>query len=102
MPERKTLSLCHFDFSVEVFARKNDHRILDIIEAMDCDAIVPEATRNHNACGAGAIAATMGAVEQLGATEAKILGYTNSYEIMHGKSESVDDTTVGYASVVFA
>ena len=86
----------------EVFARKNDRRILDLIEAMDCDAIVPEATRNHNACGAGAIAATMGAVGQLGATKAKILGYTNSYEIMHGNSESADDATVGYASVVFA
>jgi AmmeMemoRadiSam system protein B len=69
---------------------------------MDCEEIVPEATANRNACGAGAIAATMGAVEQLGATEAKILGYTNSYEIMHGTSDSADDTTVGYASVIFA
>ena len=86
----------------EKFARKNDHRILDLIEAMNCEAIVPEAVDNHNACGAGAIAATMGAVEQLGATEAKILGYTNSYEVMHGNSDSSDDTTVGYASVVFA
>lgn len=86
----------------EVFARKNDRRILDIIEAMDCDAIVPEASINRNACGSGAIAATMAAVKQLGATQAKILGYTNSYEIMHGRDESADDTTVGYASVVFA
>ncbi|MCK5113477.1 MAG: AmmeMemoRadiSam system protein B [Phycisphaerae bacterium] len=86
----------------EVFARENDHRLLGIIEAMDAGAIIPETTRNHNACGAGAVAATMSTVQQLGATQAKILGYTNSYEVLHGDADSPDDATVGYASVVFA
>ena len=81
----------------------NDRRMIDLMVAMDASAVVGEAQQYGNACGAGAIAATVAACSQLGATAGHCLWYTNSYEIMqslypgHG-----DDTTVGYASVVFA
>lgn len=82
---------------------KNDRRMLDLIEAMAADKIVPEASRRMNACGAGAIAATVAACREMGATRGIVLEYTNSYKVIRkifpGES---DDTTVGYASVVFA
>jgi AmmeMemoRadiSam system protein B len=77
--------------------------MLDRIEAMDAEAVVPEARARQNACGAGAIAATLAAVKPLGATQARLLNYTNSYRIIHERyGQADDDTTVGYASAVFA
>lgn len=86
----------------EFFTRRNDRRMLDLIELLDAEAIVPEAHQRDNACGVGAIAATVAAVREMGAAKGKILSYTNSYEITHKKNpHEPDDTTVGYASVVF-
>ena len=66
----------------EAVARANDRRMLDLIEALAADAIVPEATRRHNACGAGAIAASIAATQAMGASAGRVLDYTNSYEIV--------------------
>jgi len=86
------------DYSVS-----NDRKILDLIEAMDADQIVPHARARRNACGAGAIAATVAACGELGASVGHTLGYANSQEIMRKIAPNQnDDTTVGYASVVFA
>jgi MEMO1 family protein len=80
----------------------NDRRMLDLIEAMDAEAVIDEAQMRGNACGAGAIAAAIAACRELGATRGVVLEYTNSYEVLHEMTASVaDDTTVGYASVVF-
>ena len=86
------------DFSVS-----NDRAILDLIEAMDAEGIIPHAQARRNACGAGAIAATVAACRQLGAAAGHTLKYTNSQEIMRQLAPALaDETTVGYASVVFA
>jgi len=86
----------------EKWTRANDRRMLDLIEAMDADAVVPEADEHMNACGAGAVAATVAACKALGARKGISLAYTNSYTIVHEKyPHELDDTTVGYASVVF-
>jgi len=80
----------------------NDRRMIDLIETMAAAEAVAEARQRGNACGAGAIAATITACGRLGAAAGRCLEYTNSYEVMqtlyagHG-----DDTTVGYASIVF-
>ena len=82
---------------------KNDRRLLDLIEQMAVEKIVPEVAQRGNACGAGAIAATMAACRELGATRGICLEHTNSYEIVHAiYPNEPDDTTVGYAAVVFA
>jgi len=81
---------------------RNDDRMIDLMKTMQVDAVVAEAHQRENACGAGAISATMASCRALGATAGHCLQYTNSYEVMqeiyagHG-----DDTTVGYAAVVF-
>ena len=80
----------------------NDRRMIDLMVAMKAEKIVPEADANGNACGAGAIAATIAACRACGATRGICLEYTNSYEVVHASfPNDPDDTTVGYASVVF-
>jgi AmmeMemoRadiSam system protein B len=87
----------------EKWTRANDRRMIDLVEAMDAGAVVSEAAERHNACGAGAIAATVAACKALGAEKGICLAYSNSYTIIHEKYPyELDDTTVGYAAVVFA
>lgn len=87
----------------EQWARQNDRRMLDLVEAMADERIIDEAAAHMNACGAGAIAATVAACKHLGASRGLCLEYTNSYEVIHATHPNYpDDTTVGYASVVFA
>jgi AmmeMemoRadiSam system protein B len=82
---------------------RNDRRMLDLIEALDAEGTVREAAERMNACGAGAIAATIAATREMGATRGIVLEYTNSFEIVHARyPDDPDDTTVGYAAVVFA
>lgn len=85
------------------WTRRNDQRMLDLVEAMEGGAIVHEAVERGNACGAGALAAAIEAARQMGASRGVVLEYTNSYEVIHEKyPDEPDDTTVGYASAVFA
>lgn len=87
----------------EAWARKNDRRMLDLVEAMKAGEVISEAQTHENACGAGAIAATIAACQALGAHRGILLHYTNSYQIVHAQyPQEPDDTSVGYASVVFA
>ncbi len=82
---------------------KNDRRFLDLVEQLAAEQIIPEAAAHANACGAGAVAATIAACREMGATRGVCLEYTNSYEVMHAIYPSdPDDTTVGYASVIFS
>jgi AmmeMemoRadiSam system protein B len=76
----------------------NDRRIIDLILAMDADAIVDETARYRNACGGGAIAATIAAVRQTGATSATLLEHTTSREVLGERGFA---GAVGYAGIVF-
>lgn len=87
----------------EEWTRKNDRRMIDLMEKMKPDEAISEAHQRMNACGPGAIAATIAACRELGATRGILLDYTNSYRIVHEMHPGhPDDTTVGYAGVVFA
>ena len=84
------------------WAEKNDRRMIDLLTAMAAEKIVPESDERMNACGAGAAAATVAACRELGARTGRLLAYDNSYRIVHAKDPyELDETTVGYASVVF-
>jgi len=85
------------------WAVANDRRMIEIIESMDAEKVIAEAEMRHNACGAGAIAATIAACMEMGASRAVVLEYTNSHEVMQKSYPGGGDyTTVGYASVVFS
>jgi len=80
----------------------NDRRLLDLVEQMAAEKIVPEVQERGNACGAGAVAATIAACREMGASRGIVMEYTNSYEVVHATyPNDPDDTTVGYAAVVF-
>ena len=84
------------------WTEKNDRRMIDLIESMQAGKIVTEAQQHENACGAGAIAAAVAAAGQLGAKHGRCLSYTNSYRVIRETYPGeTDDTTVGYASIVF-
>ncbi len=77
----------------------NDKKIVDLMIAMKSEEIVPETDKSGNACGAGAITATMSAVRVLGAKEGKLLKYTTSHDEIPSMGEAT--SFVGYGGVVF-
>ena len=79
----------------------NDRRMLDRILAFDADRIVPEAAEHRNACGGGAIAATMAACQALGARRAIVLEHTTSQETLKDMIPEPVTDSVGYAGIVF-
>jgi len=80
--------------------RENDRRIIDLALAFEADEVVAEARRNSNACGAGAIAATVAAAAAMGADKAALVEYTTSHDVMHEPAEGFQ-MAVGYAGVLF-
>lgn len=81
---------------------ENDRRMLDLLVRLDAEAVLPEARRNLNACGAGAVAATLAAARTLGAARGCIVHYTTSWDVMRERMGRTDDeAAVGYVGVVF-
>jgi len=76
----------------------NDQRILRLVEAMSDSEITEEADRHRNACGAGAIAATIAAARVLGAERGLVLEHTTSHDVI---PEGEFRMAVGYAAVLF-
>lgn len=80
------------------WARANDERLIRLMLEMRAEEIVPETETHHNACGGGAIAATIAAARALGARQGVLLEYTNSHQVLP-RGPATD--FVGYAAVVF-
>lgn len=78
--------------------KDNDQQILDLAAEMKAEAVLTEAERHRNACGAGAIAATVAAAKVLGVSQGHLLEHTTSQEIMPDRP--VTDI-VGYAGMIF-
>ena len=77
----------------------NDRRMIEAIRAMHEESIVPEARANLNACGAGAVAATIAACKVLGATRAELLEHTTSHDVLRSMEPDAQDS-VGYAGML--
>ena len=84
------------------WARENDRRVLDLIEAMRAEDVIEETASRQNACGGGAIAATIAACSAMGATRGICLDYTTSAEMMKEAFGRSAEDAVGYAAVIFA
>lgn len=82
------------------WAKANDRRLLERVTNLAAERVVPEARENANACGAGAIAAMLGACRELGATSARLLRHASSYETLAEVAPQPPVNAVGYASVV--
>jgi len=79
----------------------NDRRIIDLCLRLSAEEIVAEAGRHHNACGGGAIAATLGAARTCGATRVWLCRHTTSAEVLRDRLGKMADA-VGYTGILFA
>ncbi len=73
----------------------HDKKVIDWMTGMDTKAVISGALADHNACCPGAAAGAIAASRALGATTAKTVGYSSSYE------KSPGDSFVGYAGILF-
>jgi AmmeMemoRadiSam system protein B len=78
----------------------NDRGFLDRVLAMQSAGLVDEARTHHNACGPGAVAATIEACRVCGAERAVLLRHVTSNEVAGNLTGGGPDA-VGYAGVVF-
>lgn len=78
----------------------NDRRFIDLLAALNAEEVVPEASIHRNACGAGAVAATIAAAAQAGADRYVELEHTTSAdrELLNGGNPV---NSVGYEGGVF-
>lgn len=81
------------------FVARNDKRIMAHASALAAEAIEPEARENRNACGSGALAATVSAARAMGATRGITVDYTTSHDFLQ---EQNVDSLVGYGGMIFA
>ena len=80
------------------FAHKQDKFLIDTIVNLDVDKFYNTLQEKQiSACGYGAIASTMIACKELGATKGTLIRYATSGDIVGDKS-----SVVGYASIVFS
>ena len=79
----------------------NDRSIIDLICRLESEKIVAEAELHSNACGAGAVAAAVGAAVQMGAKRAKLLSHICSAQVSERLWGRQSSESVGYAGIVF-
>jgi AmmeMemoRadiSam system protein B len=80
------------------FAHKQDKALIEPILKMDIDKFYRILQENQvSACGYGAIASTMAACRELGATKGSLAKYATSGDVTGEKS-----SVVGYASIIFS
>jgi len=98
--KNKTMIIGSSDFThyePNDFAHKQDEALIEPILNLDVDMfykVLQE--RTVTCCGYGAIASTMVACKELGASEGQLLKYATSGDIMGDKS-----SVVGYGSIIF-
>ncbi|CUR51047.1 MEMO1 family protein [Nitrosotalea devaniterrae] len=98
---RKTVIIGSSDFThyePNDFAYEQDMSLIDPIVNLDIDKFYSTLQEKQiSACGYGAIASTMIACKELGATKGTLIKYATSGDITGDKS-----SVVGYASIVFS
>jgi AmmeMemoRadiSam system protein B len=78
----------------------NDRRMIDLMLEMRAEGAVEEAVKYRNACGGGAIAATLAACAAYGAKRTHLLEHTTSAEVGRSFSGETPRDAVGYAGIV--
>lgn len=77
----------------------NDRGLLEQVEALDGAGAMRHATENHSACGGGALAATLAAAGEMGATRGVTLDHTDSTSELKPLGYHDPNNSVGYAAV---
>jgi hypothetical protein len=108
--EKKTFVIASSDFShvgfnymsspprgipVNQWAESQDKKAIEKILALDEKALIETVSKNNiSMCGYGVVGAMLFALKALGGSEAKLLNYSTSYEVMPS------DSCVGYAAIL--
>ncbi len=78
--------------------RESDLKMIDLALNMKSSEIRKEAEKSRNACGPGALAATVSAAGAMGAEKGYLIEYRTSYDVM---PEGEFEMAVGYAGIAF-
>lgn len=78
----------------------NDKRMINLVRTMEAERVVDEALHNRNACGAGALAATIEACNACGAQTATLLEHRTSEDAAAELGLAPSQDAVGYTSMV--
>jgi MEMO1 family protein len=78
--------------------RENDEQIIHLITQLKTQEIIAEVMRNQNACGPGALAATVSAAKVLGTEKGVLIDYTTSFDVLPERQFRM---AVGYAGIIF-
>jgi AmmeMemoRadiSam system protein B len=79
----------------------NDRRMVDRAVRMEAAEIIPESLRHHNACGPGAIAATVAAASEMSAERGHLMNYTTSFDVAPDYENAEFRMAVGYAGILY-
>ena len=79
----------------------NDLAFINLAVEMNAHRVLNESMQNQNACGPGAVAATIAAAKTLGKTKGILLAHTHSNEVMEIKYGQTSEESVGYAAIVY-
>ena len=79
----------------------NDRRLIKLIAVGRALEVLAEAEQSRSACGAGAVAALLGAMGELGAVEFRELEHTSSAEVEWAAGGGAAVNSVGYLAGVF-
>jgi len=79
----------------------NDREFIDLALKLEPQELLSSAAEKYNACGAGAVAATVAAAKKLGIKTGRLLAHTNSNEVMRRKMGNESTESVGYAAIIF-
>jgi AmmeMemoRadiSam system protein B len=79
----------------------NDKKFIDLALKLQPEELLTSAIKDGNACGPGAVAATIAAAKKLGCKQGLLLEHTTSNEIMQQKMGTTSAEAVGYAGIVF-
>jgi hypothetical protein len=87
---------------LEWVKKENDPRMIELMRGLKAEEVLGEARAHQNACGPGAVAATLAAARAMGSTGGHVLEYTTSYDVLRPKygEEAINDF-VGYVAMVF-
>lgn len=78
--------------------KDNDRHMIELVIQMNAEDVITEAEQHRNACGSGAIAATVAAAKVLGAKRGYLLEHTTSQDVMPERRAT---DFVGYAGIIF-
>jgi AmmeMemoRadiSam system protein B len=79
----------------------NDRKFIDLVLELNPVKLLENGIKDCNACGPGAVAATVAAAKELGRKQGLLLGHTTSNEIIQKRMGSASADAVGYAGIIF-